>query len=64
MVLLLVVDDDNDDDDDDDDNDDYDGAHGDILGERCPGAVAEFPFSSQKLPQSRLGKKIQFLISG
>ena len=27
------------------------------MGERGPGAVAEFPFSSQKLPQSQLSKK-------
>ena len=30
---------------------------GDVLGEKRPGAFAEFPFSSQKLPQSQLSKK-------
>ena len=30
---------------------------GDILGEKGPGAFAEFPSSSQKLPQSQLSKK-------
>ena len=31
------------------------------MGERGPGAAAELPFSSQKLPQSQLSKKDNFL---